>query len=309
VLKALDERGMHVAGADLLVGTSAGAVLSAYLAAGWTPSDFHDYANGRHRRSARTEAEQEDEVRRLFVPLYGNNVDRARRYAGSLYAMMSSRGWAPKAPPARFLRRAFPSGLYSTDETRRRFMEDLPERWPDRDVYLCAADLYGGERVAFGAHHAPRVSFPEAVLASTAIPGVFPPVRLGDRYYVDGGVVSATSLDLAAYAGCDRILCIAPLGFRRDAPWAMVDPRRWGSIAVRTPFVRTLRREVRAARTAGVEVLVIRPWVNDLQFLGGNAMRHHDRAMVVEVARSGTHRLMDVYEDHPVVEAMAAMPA
>jgi predicted acylesterase/phospholipase RssA len=80
-------------------------------------------------------------------------------------------------------------------------LAQLPERWPDRDVLISTVDLYSGKRVAFGAPGAPPASFTDAVLASVAIPGVFRPVRIHGRLYVDGGVYSATSLDLATEAG------------------------------------------------------------------------------------------------------------
>lgn len=308
VLKALDEWGADPGRFDVIVGTSAGSVIGSYLATGWSLSDFYEYAHGRHDRAERDEAGQRDEVRRMFMPLWTSPGERIRRGIGSTFAVASARGYWLKAArgrvPGAVLRRAFPAGLYSTDESRRRLAEDLPSEWPQRALYVCAADLYTGERVAFGRPGAPPAPLPEAVLASTAIPGLFPPVKIGDRQYVDGGIVSASSLDLAVEAGCDAILCIAPLGYRNEG--GLPEPRMWGPMLMRSLFARSLRREVVEARRAGVEVLVIRPWIDELVAQGTNSMRYFDRAAVVDGAREGALRLLEQNPDHAALVAATA---
>jgi NTE family protein len=305
VLKALGEWGVDEARFDVVVGTSAGSVIGSYLATGWALDDFYEYAHGRHPKSVREASDQRAEVRRLFVPLWSSRSERIRRGIGSTFALVSSRGYWLKAArgrvPAPGLRRAFPAGLYSTDESRRRLSEDLPQSWPDRRLYVCAADLYTGERVAFGTPGAPEAPLPEAVLASTAIPGLFPPVRIGDRQYVDGGIVTATSLDLAVDAGCDKIICVAPLGYRNEG--GLPEPKMWGPMLVRSLFARSLKREVTDARDRGIDVLVIRPWITELIAQGTNSMRHFDRAAVVGAAREGTLRLLEDNSDHPAIVA------
>jgi NTE family protein len=304
VLKSLDDWGLDVAGADLLVGTSAGSIMASYMATGWKPTDFFDYAHGKHPDVQKDPEDPKEQIRRMFVPLAKSPADRVRRTIGSGFALASSRGYYRRfggGEPGRNLRKAFPSGIYSTEETRRRFEEDLPAEWPDRPVYICAVDLYTGERVPFGHPAAPAATLPEAVLASTSIPGVFPPVRIGERRYVDGGVSSATSLDLATDHGCDLILCIAPLGYRNDGVTTARDPKMWSPMLVRSLFARSLRREVLSARERGSEVLVIRPWVSNLKLHGTNSMREFDRIALVENAREGATRLLEENSDHPVL--------
>jgi NTE family protein len=313
VLKALQEWGLDVNRADVIVGTSAGAILGSYLAAGWSPQDFYDHAHGRHPRSTVDPDGLRSEVKRLFTPLWTSRVDRMRRSLGSLFAIASARGYwhviAKDRMPAGVLRRIFPSGLYSTQETRERFGEDLPPKWPRPGVYLCAADLYSGRRVVFGLEGAPPAPFREAVMASIAIPGVFPPVRIEGRYYVDGGVISATSLDVATEACCDAILCVAPLGYRKDLELSFKDVSKWAPMILRAQFARSLRREVLEARRRDVAVLVIRPWLSELGIHGTNSMRHHDRVAVVEGARSGTLRLLESNADHLVLQAFSETAA
>jgi NTE family protein len=307
-LKALDEWGVDPTSADLVVGTSAGAVLGSYLRSNWTPTDFYDYAHGKHPDSIDTTDGQRDEVRRLFEPMWSTRSERVRRTIGSVFAAASSRGlWTKlRGPlPSERMRKAFPSGMYSTSETRERLRNDLPAQWPSRDTYICAADLYSGERVPFGHPASPEAPLHDAVLASTAIPGFFPPVRIGERYYVDGGVLSATSLDLATDYGCKAIICVAPLGYRRDEGISRTDIRLLGPVVLRALFARALRREVTQARARGVAVFVIRPWLTELRSHGTNSMRYFDRASLVDAAREGTLRLLDNNADHPALRAFA----
>lgn len=308
-LKALDDWGIDPTSADLVVGTSAGAVLGSYLRTNWTPTDFYDYAHGRHPDSEKTTSGQRDEVNRLFVPMWHTRAERVRRTIGSVFAAASSRGLWNKVRgpmPSAGMRKAFPSGMYSTDETRERLRNDLPAEWPTRDTYISAADLYTGERVPFGHPDAPSAPLYDAVLASTAIPGVFPPVRIGDRHFVDGGVITATSLDLAADYGCEAIICVAPLGYRRDEGLSRTDLRLLGPVVLRALFARALRREVTEARRRGIDVFVIRPWLTELSSHGTNSMRYFDRASFVDASREGTLRLLDEHADHPALTAFAS---
>lgn len=308
VMKALDEFGADVSGADILVGTSAGSIIASYLASGWNASDFYEYAHGRHPNAVRERTEQEDEVRRIFTPMYRSQGERIRRGIGGIFALASSRGYWQRASgtrlPHRTLQRWFPSGMYSTEETRERIWSDLGgAEWPREGLYICAVELFTGRLVPFGHPDAPPAPLPDAVLASTAIPGVFPPVTIGDKLYVDGGAASATSLNLAADAGCDAILCIAPLGYKTDGIASPRDPRMLGPVLMRSFFARALRKEVNDARNKGIDVLVIRPWLTELRDHGTNSMRHFDRAAFAESTRQGALRLLEENSEHPALVA------
>lgn len=313
VIKALDEWGADVTRSDVIVGTSAGSILGSYMAAGWKPSDFYDYAHGKHPKAAREAEDQRYEVRRIFQPLWTDPVDRARRTIGSLFTLAASRGYWHKATrgrePGRLLQHGFPSGLYSTTDTRVRLHEDLPDEWPREGLFICAVDLYTGKRAAFGHPDAPSAPLPDAVLASTAIPGVFPPVKIGDRHYVDGGAYSATSLDLAVEAGCEAILCIAPLGYKSDGIVSARDPKIWFPMLARSLFARALRREVLAARAKGIEVFVLRPGLTELKAHGTNAMRDFDRVGFTTETRAATLKLLEANSDNPALKAFADAPA
>lgn len=99
------------------------------------------------------------------------------------------------------------SSLFSDDGTRRLLSRYLGEVTFDElalPLRIVAADLTHGGRAVFS--HGAVVP---AVLASSAIPGIFPPVRIGDVYYADGGTVDGCSIETAVELGARRIFVLA----------------------------------------------------------------------------------------------------
>ena len=68
--------------------------------------------------------------------------------------------------------------------------------WPDQVLRVTAIDIATGELVVFDGDSG--VDLVDAVAASCAVPGAWPPVTIGDRRYMDGGVGSTINLDFAA---------------------------------------------------------------------------------------------------------------
>ncbi|HLV89679.1 MAG: patatin-like phospholipase family protein [Acidimicrobiales bacterium] len=87
------------------------------------------------------------------------------------------------------------------------------DAWPIRPTAIVAHDITAGVRVAFGTDNAPDVALADAVAASSAIPLLFRPYRIGDGLYVDGGVSSGTHADLVLGSPdpLDLVLVVAPL--------------------------------------------------------------------------------------------------
>jgi NTE family protein len=90
----------------------------------------------------------------------------------------------------------------------------VEERLPYRELeqaaiplHVVATNLLGGGSVRLSS--GPAV---EAVLASCAIPGAFPPVRLGERHLIDGAVASNTPISVAVELGVKRVI-VLPTGF------------------------------------------------------------------------------------------------
>ncbi len=95
----------------------------------------------------------------------------------------------------------------------------LPKReWPAQSLWITAVDAESGELEVFTSESG--VDLVDAVSASCAVPGVWPPVTIAGHKFIDGGVRSTTNADLAT--GYDRVLVITP-----SAPDV---PYRWGSL-------------------------------------------------------------------------------
>lgn len=78
-------------------------------------------------------------------------------------------------------------------------------------LYLVATDLDSGEAVEFGAAGFDDVPISTAVQASAALPGLFPPVELKGRFYVDGALIKTLHASVALRDGAELVLCINPL--------------------------------------------------------------------------------------------------
>lgn len=87
------------------------------------------------------------------------------------------------------------------------------DTWPTRPTAIVAHEITTGARVALGTEAAPDVALADAVAASSAIPLLFCPYRIGDGLYVDGGVSSGTHADLVLGSPepLDMVLVVAPL--------------------------------------------------------------------------------------------------
>jgi NTE family protein len=144
-----------------------------------------------------------------------------------------------------------------------------------------ACDYGSGRRVPFGREGAPQARIGDAVAASCAIPGFYRPVEIGGRRYVDGGVCSASSLDLLAGRGLDLVICLNPLS---GLPGTPADPRDWLGALTRGANGRRIAHEARKVRRLGTEVVTIEPTPDDLRAMGRNMMSAGRRRQVIETA-------------------------
>jgi NTE family protein len=199
VLAGLAEAGQDVTGADLIVGTSAGAAVAAQVGSG-LPLDA-------------LFARQVDpalQAREIAAEL---DLEKIAAEFGELLTGMTS---ADTAQEAQRRVGAFALAARTVPEAERRaaVSSRLPSpQWPARRILLVAVDAETGETRVFDRQSG--VDLIDAVAASCAVPGVWPPVTVGDRRYVDGGVRSSDNADLAA--GCARIVVLSPLG--DDSPF------------------------------------------------------------------------------------------
>jgi NTE family protein len=87
--------------------------------------------------------------------------------------------------------------------------------WPDRELRITAIDIATGELVVFDRDSG--VELVDAVTASCAVPGAWPPVTIGDRRYMDGGIGSTINLDVAD--DCDAAVVLVPGGVSAPSPF------------------------------------------------------------------------------------------
>lgn len=101
------------------------------------------------------------------------------------------------------------SGAFSLGRLERYLRQYLPindfRRLP-KPVFVTATDIDTGDRVVFGKGYEDDVPVSEAVAASCCVPGLFRPVRIGKRYFVDGEIVRTLSADIAIEAGANIVI-------------------------------------------------------------------------------------------------------
>jgi NTE family protein len=234
LLAGLAEAGDDLTGADLIIGTSAGANVAAQLGSGLQLTELFARQADPSRQSAEIFAE-------LDVAKFAAELGRYLAGAGN---------------PAETQRRigAYALAAETVPETvRRKVIEGrLPVTdWPARPIQLTAVDAVTGEFRVFDS--ASGASLADAVAASSAVPGIWPPVTIGDSRYVDGGVRSVDNADLAV--GFGRITVISPSGFTSLIP---------------SPL--PLREAVAKLRADGSTVTVIVPDAVSAALIGGNAL-------------------------------------
>jgi NTE family protein len=214
---------------DVYVGTSAGSFVAAAVANGVTPEEMM-----RVIVQQVPTAFPDARVSSLLKPNYKEFVTRGLlfplRLAHLLRVLALDIGQVSAVDIVLGLAEALPTGLYSGEGIEhyvQRILSD-PDRTDDfreltAELYVAATDLDSCDRVVFGSEGWDEVTISKAVSASSALPMIYKPVRIGDREYVDGGIVSTTNLDIAVEAGAKFIVVVNPLvpytnDFERQLP-------------------------------------------------------------------------------------------
>lgn len=216
-LCALDEslQGIQFADLDAYVGVSAGGFIAAGLANGLSPREI--CASFIENVGAEHDIFQPSV---LIRPAWG---EIARRLASlPVLATQASYRYLFKrrSLSAAFERlgRALPAGFFSNAmidvQLRRQF--SAPGRTNDfrrlrRKLVLVATDLDSGEPAPFGQPGFDHVPISKAVQASAALPGLFPPVEIGGRYYVDGALKKTLHASVLLEEDVDLLICLNPL--------------------------------------------------------------------------------------------------
>jgi NTE family protein len=296
-LEALEsETGWCPTSAEVISGTSAGSVIGAMTAAGVEPSLLAAYASGgagdevaeaAERAGVTLEAGLGEMPYRLQLALPPLGPGSWRMALSTLTRPLSH---SPSALMAGWLPRGFVSTRPIGDLVGR-FVEN---GWPGDSepgaprYWAVAADYATGRRVVFGRDDAPAADVGDAVAASCAIPGFYHPVKIGGKRYVDGGICSASNLDLMCDEELDLVVCLNPM-----SSLAQVTPRSAGERVIarfREQTGRRLGREAKKLRARGTDVLILQPTAEDLAVMGTNLMARDRREAVVERAIRTTAR-------------------
>ncbi len=225
-LAALAEsmQGLDLNEMDIYVGVSAGGLIAAGLANGMTPAAicrmFIDSDS----------AEFPFDPAMLLKPALGEYGRRLSKAPSLLWSSLRDYAADPlrKGFFASFERvaRVLPAGLFDNrgigEMMRRLFAaqgrsDDF--RALRHRLFLVATDLDSGAAVAFGAPGRDHVPISTAVQASAALPGLYPPVPIDGRWYVDGALTKTLHASVALKEGARLVICINPL-VPYDAPRA-----------------------------------------------------------------------------------------
>lgn len=216
-LCALEESllGLDLNALDGYIGVSAGSFIAAGLANGITPRQMC-------RAFIENDADAGFEVSpTAFVhPAWGEYLQRL----ASVPALVAQAGWRyafkGRSLLSAFERlgRALPTGVFSNAplEAQMRRVFDADGRSNDfrrlaRQLIIVATDLDSGESAPFGLPGWDHVPISQAVQASAALPGLFPPVKIGSRHYVDGALKKTLHTRVLLDRGVDLVLCLNPL--------------------------------------------------------------------------------------------------
>jgi predicted acylesterase/phospholipase RssA len=310
-LRALEEAivGFDFNRADIYVGVSAGAFLGACLANGldtaqlcraiishepgehpFVPETFLSPALGAWARSGL-------KLPRLVAEAFASYLRHPFR----------------NGLPASFLRlsRALPVGFFD-NEPIRAYLENIwtrPGRTDDfrelaAKLIVVAADLDSGRAVRFGTGGFDHVPVSRAVQASTALPGLYPPVEIDGRCYVDGVLLKTLHASVALDEGVEFLLCVNPL-VPVDTVRAVEEGvmERGGHLIDRglpTVLSQTFRTLIHSRLEAGMaayekkyagrDILLVEPRRDDYRMFFTNIFSFDDRVALTQHAYRETRR-------------------
>jgi predicted acylesterase/phospholipase RssA len=300
-LRALDELiDRSVLDLDLYVGVSGGAFVSTLLAAGISPREIYD------------EGVAGPALPGVVPPLFRVGLREvlahSRRAPGVLFrALVASlpggKGSLPDAALSLF--EMLPAGLLDNSGVRDSLAQILHRRGvPDdfaalaRPLRVVAVDLDRAEAVAFGRKGRRDVPVSRAVQASAALPGLYRPVRIEGRDYVDGGVKKTAHVNLAIREGARLVICINPMVPLRNAGAHPPLPGPISGRGIAYVLDQALRIMLHGRMEYGLEryraehpevdILVLQPDPEDLRMFHYNILRYGARGVVADLGYRAT---------------------
>lgn len=253
LLAGLAEAGHDVTGADVLVGTSAGSTVAAQLGSGVGLEELYrrQVESGAQTAEIMVDGDREGRLAEIGAVIRGATTVAEMQRAVGKFALHAA------TVPERERRAVIESRLPSHE-------------WPARTLKIVAVDAETGEPRVFD--NTSGVSLVDAVTASCAVPGVWPPATIDGRRYVDGSVRSSSNADYAA--GASRVLVIVPLG--------TVEP---------FPREKSLAQAVEELRAGGADVAIIEPDEASRVAIGANPLDPSTRKPAAEAGRAQGRRV------------------
>ena len=314
-LRAIEEAidGLDFQETVTFVGVSAGSFIASCMANGITTAVLC--------RSI-LEAEHGDPAFKpdlFFTPAYGRILKKGLSIpsltANAIYDYLAKPKDVTLLKSVLRLTRAIPGGLFSNDPLRHYLekmfsIEGRTDRFDElkRKLYIVSADLDSGEAVVFGQEGYDHVPISKAVQASSALPGIYPPIEIDGRYYVDGVLLKTMHASVALKDEVDIVICINPivpvntlnsveLGYMKRG--YLVDR---GLVAILSQTLRTLvhSRMVMGfnryeKRFDGQDVILFEPERDDYRMFFTNIFSFSARKYICEHAYSQT---LKYFRDH-----------
>lgn len=308
-LLALNEAidGLDFAAVDVYVGVSAGSFVASTLANGITVEEM-----GRLLVSRRGRPQRFDPA--LFLkPNFPEYMSRA-----ALFPRLLAQGlWEFARDPLRrglleslsSIAKAIPTAVFDNAPIES-FLADLfSNRGMTNDfrelahkLLIVAVDLDTGEAVRFGSTGHDHVPISRAVQASTALPGLYPPVGIEGRYFVDGGLKRTLHASSALDEGVDLLFCVNPI-VPYDASLAPPDDKRHDSLVeggLPVVLSQTFRALIHSRMKVGMakyetsyvdrDVVLFEPDTGDSKMFFTNVFSYSNREMVCQHAYRTTRR-------------------
>ena len=285
---------------DTYVGVSGGAFVSALLANGFSPREMYDAVTAPGKGGV---ADPTGALFRLDVREFWRRSRHAPRVLATAALSLFSgegRNWSDVAWA---LFELLPAGLLDNSGLEEYLARAFAARGRPNDfdslprpLHVVAVDLDGGEAVDFGPGGDTSVTVSKAVQASTALPGLYRPVRIAGRDYVDGGVKKTAHINLAIANGADLVICvnpIVPLDNRAGALRANLSTK-----GVTYVLDQVMRIALHGRMQYGLEryrlehpevdILLLEPTRDDLRMFSYNIMRYSARRVLAAHAYRST---------------------
>ena len=254
--------------AEVIIGTSAGSGIGAVIRGGGDPAELIARI-----LEAPSHPDAIDRIQRMTTPEPVSSAGLVRLPAAPTMALSGLiPPWRPRLAP--IIAGLLPEGRVHTSVMGEHPRDLHGDRWPDRELWICATSLADGELVVFGREGAPETDVGTAVEASCAIPTYFRQVTVDGVRYVDGGVHSPTNAGLLADRDLDLVVVISPMSGTTGA--ARSFPPMF-----RGYFARKLRQELAPIEEAGIPVLVLQPTLDEARVMGFNPMDPAKRVQVM----------------------------